>query len=175
MTLPKHLTPISPTQRVSIETIGGKLCTVIRRPFDTEWVREQLAMGVPVIAERISLQRFLLVRDDHEGKYKGIKADSPYGYYSEGRTIDIAPHIFEYTITILPALPRNPKPEHAALLYRYASESLNVRYEIMDADLRCADGLGIGDILNHLGCCPIEITHCLDTQGNRVEVAIEEV
>ena len=36
--------------QVTTETINGKLCTVIRHPFAerVDFVREQLAMGVPV-------------------------------------------------------------------------------------------------------------------------------
>ncbi len=36
---------------ITIEEINGKKCSVVRKPFDAEWVREQLAIGMPVVVE----------------------------------------------------------------------------------------------------------------------------
>ena len=67
--------------------------------------------------------------------------------------------------TALPALPRNPKPEDAPLLYRYMAEGItpvcNYEGDLIDA---------IYKQWPHL-----EITHAIDSQtGERVEIAITD-
>lgn len=146
--------------QTSVETISGKLCTVIKRPFDAEWVREQLAMGMPYMYEA-------------EDGYRG-------NFYPKIRTlvekaIDIGRLTPKYVITILPALPRRPTPEHAPLLYRYASEDVFVVGTGHDGP-SYPNGLGLSGILHlsktHKG--KAEITHATDTNGNKIEIAIEE-
>lgn len=97
--------------KTSIETRNGKLVTVIRKSFDAEWVGEQLAVGMPVVAEYLN---------DGGSTYRKVLRDALERKCYEAQT-EITPL---YTITILPALPRNPKPEDVPLLYRYASEGL---------------------------------------------------
>lgn len=73
----------------------------------------------------------------------------------------------EYIVAhALPALPRNPKPEDAALLYRYASEGLFVCMGNGEVVVRS------NGVIVFISDGDFEITHCLDTQRNRVEVAI---
>ena len=99
----------------------------------------------------------------------------------EAHHINAAPII--HLATILPPLPRNPKAEDAALVARYMSEGLFV-YGNLSAygnDALLLDRCGLFaknrygqelQITDREQPFLFEITHCLDTQGNRVEVPI---
>jgi hypothetical protein len=97
-----------------------------------------------------------------------------------------------HVATALRALPRNPKPEDAALLYRYVSEGLILvgsngsgeffiqphwnnadqwkapNQMILEYDSVTGDsytGTEWGEV--------VEITHAIDSEGNKINVAIE--
>lgn len=144
------------TQTTSVETIGNRLCTVIRKPFDPEWVREQLTMGMPVMVD--------LGNNVYDAIY-GIK-DSRALLYNASDTVHL--DNIRYTLAILPALKRYPTPYDARLLHRYEAENLRVAgvaYNITDDGLR---------ILRHVECGnTVEITHAI-MNGERCEVAIIE-
>lgn len=55
--------------KTTIETINNKLCTVIRRPFDAEWVKGQLAMGVPVRVREVHGVQWAWVFSENNGRY----------------------------------------------------------------------------------------------------------
>jgi hypothetical protein len=93
--------------------------------------------------------------------------------------------VFRAMMTALPALPRYPKPLDAKLLYAYAAHGIYTWMD--DGDGRCGRFIGYGgagkegdvwDVRNKwthgLRAGLTEITHALDDQGNRVDVAIEE-
>ena len=135
-------------------------------------------MGMPVLAEvettlgnRILLihaytsepPMFAVMSNEH-----GI-GDNAGGYDS---------HVMNYVrrtdflsvVTILPALPRHPKPEHAPLLYRYMAEGLEVcggNYGYVERYSYNLDGL-LRAIHGHVDT---EITHAI-YNGERVEIAI---
>ena len=151
--------------KVSIEEINGKKCTFIRRPFDEEWVKQQLGMELGVAVEW---------RQPYESPIIATlitRNGARDGYYS---TAFHEWHKSEMElITILPPLPRHPKPEDAKLLYRYMSEGLTVVARYTDPwegeDYEAYDL----NMIAMLGTC-LEITHCIDEEGNKVEVAIDE-
>lgn len=81
----------------------------------------------------------------------------------------------EHVATVLPALPRHPKPEHAPLLYRYMAEGIEPMGESVEMQgnivrfpaehpIHCTVMIG-------LGCG--KITHAI-FNGERVEIAIED-
>lgn len=69
----------------------------------------------------------------------------------------------------LTALRRNPTAEDARLLYRYCSEGLFPHSKDSNGE-----DFTTQDTINWYGeAGELEITHAIDEQGNRVEVAIE--
>lgn len=157
---------------VSTEIISGKPVTVIRRPFQPDKVRESLERGVPVVAERISGQRYTLL--------KWLAASEEFVSYREDGWRKPKPHILEYTLTILPPLPRRPTAEDAGLLHRYASEGLFVegKYEhctkgwvqtSFEITMRYVTRGMIKDA--EFPFKPIEVFCAINAQGERVEVA----
>lgn len=134
--------------KTSIETINGELYTVIWP--DKLW-----------------------------DKRDSFWADSGLGYnlYYKNQRIDSPIIDIELIATALPALPNRPKPEDAALLYRYASEGVFAR----GATKSWVDGERGGYwtrdndswLLGVDAAYIYEITHAVDADGNRVEVAIE--
>ena len=72
----------------------------------------------------------------------------------------------EYIATAIPPLPRNPKRRDKPMLYRYLAEGLRPQGAAFIGKMFAedCDWLLEGSLKT--------ITHCLDTQGNRVEVAI---
>ena len=153
--------------KISIETIGDKQCTVIRKPFDAEWVKEQLSMGIPVVA----------ACDWREGNYyiADFLGDKFY-YLNENGSIDTAnANCWTWTLTILPPLPRNPTPEDAPLLYRYMAEGLEICGSSGRDALGCRHQTtgGIYLLMSTLleGNVRVTITHAIHN-GERVEIAI---
>jgi len=74
-----------------------------------------------------------------------------------------------FIATALPALPKHPKPEDAALLYRYLSEGVVIYFakNISTKNIQLEDYLyRLRDSKTH------QIDHVTDTQGNRLDVAI---
>lgn len=174
--------------QTSVETINGKLCTIIRRPFDAEWVREQLAMGIPVVAwHRFWKKPVSLVNcytsNDGEVFYQG--------WFNQYETFSLLGMVFTDTITILLALPRRLTPEHAPLLYRYCSEGIFAylkgnSYPFPKWSIRDESGIFVGiseDVQGNVvgkfleteGGWPHNpvLEYATDTNGNRIEVAIE--
>jgi hypothetical protein len=163
----------------TIEEINGRKCTVIRKPFDAEWVKEQLDMGIPIIGEDLCGDRFRIIENCY-GSDKWIKA-----YDEDNSTYDSMTYDqFNYIITTLPALPRYPKPEDAPLLYRYMAEGIVP--VLVDKSGYNGGFIGFCAISNtqtllvkHSDGQPItihmeaEITHAT-MDGERVEIAIEE-
>lgn len=127
--------------KVSIEEINGKQCTVIRKPFDAEWVKEQLGMGNYVRVETFNMEWERVVSQDF-----------------------ITNTNLKYILTILPAIPKHPKPEDAPLLYRYMAEGIIPMYKIHIA-AEC-----FLPVSQHcIG--KVTITHATH-KGERVEIAI---
>lgn len=82
----------------------------------------------------------------------------------------------DHVMTKLPALPEHPKLEDAPLLYRYASEGLfivgnHIRHEFSGPfEVQFPD-------FNLVETHPdrkVQITHAIDEEGNRVEIAIRK-
>lgn len=133
--------------KTSIETINGKLCTIV-------W------HGYNPIKNTIG-RRFATL---HGGTFAVFK------------DADCLDHI----ATAIPALPRNPKPKDAPLLYRYASEGLMVWWTDNDEEKprTCAWVINMhlvnyNQLVEHTNLTRrMEITHAVDSEGNKVEVAI---
>jgi len=154
--------------KVTIEEINNKQCTVIRKPFDAEWMKEQLGMWQPVRVE---------YRDGYCFTYT----------IPDGGGFELHTHLIRKhgepinTLTILPALPKHPKPEDAPLLYRYMAEGIEVHADdsYMDEEV-CFRGVARG-IEKFILCgdgfinrqFEFEITHAT-LNGERVEIAILE-
>lgn len=158
-------------------------CTVIRKPFDSEFVKEQLSMGVPVLVE------------EFEGHGKGVKPLLHYkDEYFVGRNINAKSYRIAETLTILPALPKHPKPEDLEMIYAYMAAGLNVHFNRYDwGEEKVTHNHPARVILNMLEhggneicnatearyiegvteAWRFEITHAT-LNGERVEVAIED-
>lgn len=98
---------------VAIGTVNGKICTIVRKPFDSEWVREQLALGMPVWAGYND--GWTIIHGIKGPLFQHIKMLT-----ANGSDKSCFPNI----ITCLPPLPRKPMPEDARLLYRYMAEGV---------------------------------------------------
>ena len=97
-----------------------------------------------------------------------------YGYY-ENYYHKCGAKSLRHIATALPALPKHPKPQDARLLYRYMAEGIDLRFLMPKAEIMPADGWEFADIVNHIRCCDLEITHAINSKtGDRVEVAINE-
>lgn len=86
--------------KVTVETIGGKKCTVV-------WHKESKLCDEWIRANSGGL---LLVRKTVASPYVG----------------------YDHIATALPALPRNPTPDDARLLYRYMAEGIEAVYGYKD-------------------------------------------
>ena len=85
--------------------------------------------------------------------------------------------------TALPPLPRNPNADDAKLLYAYVAYGLKVIFQHKDciahdmAEFVGFDGLNIL-LLNFYGVFKYldtyKITHALDEQNNRIEIALKD-
>lgn len=86
----------------------------------------------------------------------------------------------KHIATALPALPRHPKPEDAALLYRYMAEGIEVIYRwVRDPEMKSAwtpicasDGMEYLDGMHVTEAT--EFMRATDKDGNKIEVAINE-
>jgi hypothetical protein len=165
---------------VSIEEIGGRKVSVIRKPFDAEWVREQLSMGAAVKCDCSVLSEGvfsnLIVGEAPNGTFYQLGEEEPFF-----EIFPIEERCFMSTITILPPLPKHPTPDDASLLYRYMSEGLQVHADIgnvkLNEPLLGFDNSSIGEWIFGHGFYghrhyKLEITHAVNAQGKRVEVAI---
>lgn len=143
---------MSTKTKVSIEEINGRYCTVIRKPFNAAWIKEQLDMGNPVIVgddiwhdgggEEHIIRRLLLeevhkpskpsilqppLHGDEHLRYYG-SGGSPFGSWTPLRDSEC----LKYTYSILPPLPRHPKQEDAPLLHRYMAEGLDILAQVIN-------------------------------------------
>lgn len=160
--------------QVSIETINGKLCTVIRRPFDADKVRESLAMGVPVVAIEAGNEQLPLCLKSYN------KGTCEYHCWDGDATFQ---ETLLYTLAILPALPRYPTAKQVA---KYAAEGIYLRANIWDEDELIEEDTSLvvveGELRYDAGYAKffdveqtgyvLELTHAVGAEGNRVEVAI---
>lgn len=180
------------TTTTTIEHISGKPYTVIRKPFDAEWVREQLAMGnkvlfevdVPEMVAKYKGERYVF---DKQGQFESSLRYPVYG--TETIVMDIA-NCFKddnlETLTILPPLPFHPTADDARLLYRYMAEGVAVVVRTEGCysddfgqpipDDRWEGEIGLLGLLNNWDCTtpdkePVEITHAT-TNGTPSPVAI---
>jgi len=144
---------------ITIETINGREYTVIRKPFNAEWVREQLAIGNAVTCSyRGKPSRTLVVYNEwmdglNHSQWKVI-----------GGTRDLGTDELEYVRVILPPLPRRPKPSDAPLLHLYLS--MGIIPVFGEERLDCGIVKTYCNGANH-------ITHALHN-GERVDVAITD-
>lgn len=132
--------------KTTIEEINGKLCTVIRKPFDVEWARDEKATyRTPLLEhEQGYFMRYGSGGDEYEKRY------------------------CPYIVVILDALPKYPKPSDARLLYRYMAEGMQLEGK---SGGWYADMVFNPAKLNGLD----EITHAINSEtGERVEVAIND-
>lgn len=179
-----------------IETINGKLVTVIRKPFDVEWVKEQLSLGVPVVVELLSEAKapapFVRPAFNSEwwvlfAKHTNREPIHWYMGHNQGKGVSdsILEERIQSVITILPALPRDLRPEHAEevlhILHLYASYGFYARLSdrleqytfigrdihkrILAANYATQVAIPQGTKVTFIGA--------VDAQGNKVEVAIE--
>lgn len=165
--------------KISVEEIGGKKVTIIRKPFDAEWARESLAMGVPIVAEGNDGWKCFVTRKFYHNKEMELFSCKaiidPCGSVDGCFIADVGEEYLAYTINVLPALSKRPTPEDAALLYRYMAEGIYFTYSYDDYDYEgrdttnTIDGSMIYELINRKA----EIIHAIDTDGTRVEVAIQ--
>lgn len=151
---------------ITIEEINGKKCSVVRKPFDAEWVREQLAIGMPVVVEAhqdSGYRQWITLINEADNSLFGYVPDSTSGLMrfsvDGGGTL-------QSIIVVLPALPRHPTPEHAGLMYRYMAEGIEPQ------TFCCATGKRINWLDNvHRKCSIIRALY----NGQRIEISIEGV
>lgn len=162
--------------KTEIITINDKQYTRIYKPINFTWLDNQIQMGNPVVLQYRNRNTTQWVIEPCIGRYEHC-----YICYEQGGDecwLD-AEEIM-YTITTLPALPRYPKAEDAALLYRYMSEGLmpmsDLLYQeyedahmwdkvfILHSYMEFVYGSKIDDE-NAISCC-------INEAGERVEVAI---
>lgn len=103
--------------KTSIETIGGKLCTVVRWPFAEReaWVRQQLAMGMPVAIENKHGRRIVLL-DQYVDEYYYIEIDGIERCCSKAN--------FTNVIAVLPALPKDVSKASLDAMHAYQGVGL---------------------------------------------------
>jgi hypothetical protein len=151
---------------ITIETINGKKCTVIRKPFDPEWVKKQLAMVIPLIAEHKEYGVLYLPPQDKSKK-------GTFCYFHNSDSADGVASLENFTsiIVVLPALPRKPKPDDVRRIHEYESHGLEVwGYNTKDAMKDTCRAIP-HKIARHGE--DITITHAL-YNGERVEIALED-
>lgn len=149
--------------KTEIITINDKQYTRITQPANHEWIKEQLEMGEPVNLENeygiFSAATIATLASDGKEFYAGFDelADRTYSDKEKVQSI----------VTTLPALPRYPKAEDMLLVHRYEAEGLNIMGRFKH-DAEWIENEGV--------CCGVaeEITHAVDSEGNRIEVAICE-
>ena len=165
------------------ENINGKEYNVIRKPFDAEYVREQLAMGVPVVAETADDDEVVLLDSFREDRFRG--------YYQNERTTNNnwGAKYLKSIICRLSPIPLNPEPKHAQLLNLYAANG--VGFKVLTSGCYSDDyGREIPndtweDHINLLGVlvgwdctppskAPLEITHLLYNGETITDFAVEE-
>jgi hypothetical protein len=184
-------------------TADGTPYTEIQKPFDAEWVKEQLKMGMPVVAvskrnENLYLYEIAPSKMTHAGKI----IDS---FYAASFGMPRYEDDFNYTIANLPALPKHPENTDINLILQYWANGLiphgdfkmlrvfydeerNLlpkslwKYKVFKDLMVAVNPFEIGryvDLYAEIESLEAEgekitITHCEDSQGNKHEVAIIE-
>ena len=167
--------------QVTIEEINGNKCTVIRKPFDQKWVKEQLDMGIPVLADGTEIYGdnslcLYAMAESHNRNGDRIV----YNFYAATEELKRNADTFVSTVTILPALPRYPRPEDRLLLYRYMAEGVRliiIRYHGTD-DKHVSYHNGeeiVHSFFKYEHLCKHEIVHALDFDGNKLKIAVKEL
>lgn len=156
--------------QVTTETINGRKVTVIRRPFDPEWVKEQLVMGVPVVVEWDGKIYFVY---DINKRLNGTRL--AVGSYDEGNYGGVMAERIKHTITILAPLPSRPKLSDLGILHKYYSEDIIVSGEhIGDNKLQFSRDVCGGELFSLIEQgYDVEVYGGHLTYGQRVEIAIE--
>lgn len=142
--------------KITIEEINGKEFTIVRKPYNAEWVKDELEIGCVVLEKK----------GNQDGKQGWIYMYSIHQlddlYYQ-----DIIKDVESVIVAVLPALPRHPKPEDAPLLYKYMSEGL---MPVFDGKKPACDYLTTRSIE---GIWMLTITHA--THNNElIKIAIKE-
>lgn len=154
--------------KITIETINNNLVTVIRKPFDAEWVKGELSMDIPLIVERFDgvIINTLYKYDTDLEKFEES------GYYGHLYHIDE----LKYTLTILPALPKHPKtPRDDRILCAYMVVGLDVQIELSNSGSQPMMYNMVSWLYHNKshGGFYREITHAT-LNGSKVEIAIED-
>lgn len=158
--------------KTSIETIGGRLCTVIRKPFDAEWVKSQLDIkSIITVSTHAGLWPLLSYEyNEHGEMYEYLTSNGiSHDYIYEHSIIDV--------VTILPAIPLHPTPQQVAA---YAAQDITPMvtaygreyYVEPERGKLMLNGVEEGQYSTFENMPEAKITHATDKQGNRVEVAI---
>jgi hypothetical protein len=119
------------------ETINGKEYNVILKPFDADYVRDQLAMGMPVIGESEG-RAFAIVS---ESERFAIQDETVWNVLYYGSGLEIYSGLekgswIEFIRTTLPPLPRHPKLEHQGLLHLYVAHGVDAWGEYFNNAVR---------------------------------------
>lgn len=164
---------------VSAEYINGVYCTVVRRDFVEEngakHITQQLALGIPVLAEFNG--GFGVIVEEEERPAGGSR------YYCDHGLSDVSGGVANEVlniITILPPLPKYPKPKNLPVIYLYMAEGIFPYAIVLDIKSRLPTngswaGDGIIDALKRGR--EMKITACLvmgHDSEEKVEVAIGE-
>lgn len=148
----------------SVEIATEPLRTIIKRPFDAEYVRSQLEMGIPVVFKHQYLDNYLIA----------ISINGDIINHNCGTT-DI--NSITHTIVTLPPLPRYPKPEDAGLLYAYAAQGLFPYGQVFikSEGNFSMNTLPMLDLMEEKHSFPkVELLDALLADGTRVDIAIQE-
>ena len=160
--------------KVSIEEINGKQCTVIRKPFDPEWVKEQLGMGNTVVVSFDYYHNYInnwysLSYITEDGEIVPLRVMNPrkLGGWQVCEDAGCFAGRPDAVITILQALPKNPKPEDVCRLYEYMAEGIdNIWGESGNVTI------GGSLLLQHIKAGDeLSITNA-EVKGERVEIAL---
>lgn len=158
--------------RTSIETRNGKLVTVIRHDFAEReaWVREQLAMGMPVVvADKDGCPRVL-----RECSIPGGTVSPAYYAYDGGYYFaeDIA-----HVVTVLPALPARATAACIPLVCHYIACGLNLVLQVQDGRRESRLITKLPEIFDYMtdGMDQYRdfFTHAVDALGYIHKIAIE--
>lgn len=164
----------------TIETINGQLCTVVRKPFDAEYVKEQVSIGNTVRVEIFS-RAFSICY---------VRGEDFYGLDETGEPdyVEVIDLCDVQMVTTLPALPRRPENNEATIrllhayraaglipLGRSKNEGAHSKYKVLSNNPTPNGSYEsepeIGEFIIKIGD---EITHAIDTDtGERVEIALE--
>nr|BDD45155.1 hypothetical protein 40 [bacterium] len=138
------------------------LATVIKRPFDADAARASLALGVPVVTD---MGVFVDTSWKEDTFVSGTSLDE-----HEVAMVEIHASDITHTITTLPPLAGKPKPEDAALFYRYLSEGLDIIGQDNKGQMM---GFRVAEGYYGWSLDAWHPTHALLADGQRVDVAIE--